>query len=87
MDLGIQSFSVSKDGAESATVFKKDGTVITLTKIERDEAGSGADVQDVFRLKFPTHQRDQVHAHKNRDGTYAYALGQEPTVWLEDEQD
>ena len=61
-----------------------------LTEATRDSIGTHTDprqaekaVQDEFRKSFPTNS-DEVHVHKNRNGTYCYAVGLMPSTWPED---
>ena len=64
--------------------------VKVLTDSERDAVGTDPDprkaekaVQDELRKSF-AENADEIHAHRNRDGTYAYAVGLEPSEWPED---
>ena len=62
-----------------------------LTNAERDAIGTDPDprqaekdVQDELRKSF-TANSDEIFVHKNRDGTYTYSVGLEPSEWPEDE--
>lgn len=56
----------------------------TLTKTERDTSLSRDAYETLWRSKFALRLRNELHIHKNRDGTYTYAVGANPTLWPED---
>jgi len=66
--------------------------VKVLTDADRDAVGTDPDprqaerdVQYELRKSF-TDNSDEIFVHKNRDGTYAYSVGIEPSRWPEDEE-
>jgi hypothetical protein len=56
----------------------------TITESRRDMLNTEEAMQTEFRSKFPSHDRDEVHVHKNRDGTFVYVVGRRPRRWPED---
>tara|TARA_R100000808_G_scaffold24550_1_gene56837 strand:- start:1006 stop:1341 length:336 start_codon:yes stop_codon:yes gene_type:complete len=84
--------SVPEEGVACRIVYK-DGRVVDLMESTRDSRGTDANsrkaeksVRNEFRkgTSDPV-EKSEIHVHKNRDGTYSYAFGAEPTVWPEDE--
>jgi hypothetical protein len=86
----VRMASNPRDGI--AVEIEVDGEPVkVLTDSERDAVGTDPDprkaekaVQDELRTSF-TDNADEIFVHKNRDGTYAYAVGLEPSEWPEDE--
>tara|TARA_Y100000310_G_scaffold344956_1_gene460764 strand:+ start:11802 stop:12065 length:264 start_codon:yes stop_codon:yes gene_type:complete len=87
MNLGVTYFGSSRDGRDSVTIVTLDGQKGMLLKTQRDSFGTESGIKDALRAKFSIEQRDQIHVHKNRDGSFAFAIGREPKVWSEDEKE
>jgi hypothetical protein len=71
------------DGDE--LVIKTRSRSIRLRKSEKDSDETASKIEDRVRSRMIAEERDQFHVHKNRDGSFTYALGEEPTVWPEDD--
>lgn len=90
MKTKLVRFAESPRAGVAVEVVIQGEEVKILTTATRDSKGTDTDprkaekaVRDEFRKSFPTNS-DEVHVHKNRSGTYSYAVGIEPSEWPED---
>lgn len=74
----------SDGGRGLAVVIEDERGEQTMTEARRDTLNTERGVQDELLSKFPSRERGEIHAHKNRSGTWAYAVGLAPKVWPED---
>lgn len=70
------------------STLKKDGILIEfedskLQVAEKDLPGTVIDIKSELEGQYKK-SLDNVFIHKNRDGSFAVATGQEPKVWSED---
>ena len=85
METKLIGLSMDPDNSTDALVIVTTVGVIRLSKTDRDADGTSEMVENRIRSQMSLEQRSQFHAHKNRDGTFAYASGTRPVAWPEDE--
>lgn len=86
MDLRIKSFGVPRGNTVDALVIVLvGGRTVRLRQAERDSDGTAAKIRTRMRSRLKSRERSEFHVHKNRDGSFTYAVGKEPTVWPEDD--
>jgi hypothetical protein len=86
MNTKVISFGVpAGNNRDALVIVTKEGT-IRLSKTERDTDGAERKIRTRIRSRLQTRDQSEFHTHKNRDNSFAYAMGQTPLVWPEDER-
>jgi hypothetical protein len=86
METKLISFGVPPRNNTDALVIRTKSKTTVLTITERDSDNTEDSVQTRVRDRIPGGEGSELFTHKNRDGSFAYAMGKEPTVWPEDER-
>lgn len=77
----LATFTPTTNATDGLIIELTDDTQVKITQAAIELATEGQ-IETTLRT---TLTRDDVHVHKNRDGTVALAIGQEPATWPEDE--
>jgi len=77
----LATFTPEINATDGLIIELTDDTQVKITQAAIELATEGQ-LETTLRT---TLTRDDVHVHKNRDGTVALAIGQEPATWPEDE--
>ena len=77
----LATFTPTTNATDGLIIELTDDTQVKITQAAIELATEGQ-LETALRT---TLTRDDVHVHKNRDGTIALAIGQEPATWPEDE--
>lgn len=93
MKTKLKGMTANPRGGVEVEIETVDDGKVELTTATRDSVGSDADprraeksVRDELRKSYPSRIKSEFHVHKNRDGSFAYAVGAEPDTWPEDEE-
>jgi hypothetical protein len=85
METKLISFGVPAGNSSDALVIEtKEGTM-RLSKTEWGTDATEENIRIWVRSRLQTREQSEFHVHKNRDGSFIYAMGQEPMIWPEDE--
>lgn len=85
MKTRITSFGDPGDGVNALRIGFAGHSPAFLSKAERDFPGNANAIKNIMRSRMLEEAWEEFWVHKNRDGTFTYAMGKEPITWPEDQ--
>lgn len=83
MKFPLRRLAINRKGGTALIIESADRTASysRLNSFATEEA-----LRTDLRSKFAANLRSELHVHRNRDGTFAVSVGNEPETWPEDEK-